>query len=92
MDAADAKNRFLAASELLRGDAITIDKLHSIRDLIRGINPRVDELLNNCLSAVSKNQKLEKSEVIELSQENLPENTEEETIRDHLFENTFHLA
>ncbi|MBI2327875.1 hypothetical protein HYU92_06165 [Candidatus Curtissbacteria bacterium] len=81
MTPSDSKERFLAAGRLLTQESTTIEKFEEIRKLIRGINPRVDRLLELCSDALSKIEKLKKGEVIELAAEQLPEKTEKEKRR-----------
>ena len=81
MDNADAKEKFLAASKLLVGETTTVEKFEEARKLVKGVNPRVDRLLEFCSEAISKIEKLQKGEVIELSAEALPDETEEQKRR-----------
>lgn len=81
MGISDSQKRFLAAYQLLDKSSPSIEKLEAVRDLIRGINPRADKALEQCLKALSKVEKLQKGEVVELTVEHLPENSEEEKRR-----------
>ena len=81
MISVDAKKRFVAASKLIGADAASIEKFEAVRDLIKGLNPRADRLLEKCSETISKVEKLQKSEVVDLTAEALPENTEEEKRR-----------
>lgn len=76
----DSKRRFLAARKLL-DDSADIEKFESVRELIKGLNPKVDRLLDNCSEAISKIEKLQKGEVLELSADSLPDRTDEEKKR-----------
>lgn len=81
MKISDSQRRFRAAYELLQTDSPSIQKFEAVRDFIRGINPRADKALEECLKALSKVEKLQKGEVVELTVEHLPENSEEEKRR-----------
>lgn len=81
MNADDTKARFIAASKLLAGETTTLEKFESIRDLIKGINPHVDRAVAQCSDALSKIERLSKGDVVQLSADALPENTEEEKKR-----------
>ena len=81
MNPQDTQKRVLAAHKLLLEQTTTREKIESIRTLIRGINPRIDKAFDSCSKALSDYAKLQKGEVIELTLENLPEQTEEEKKR-----------
>lgn len=77
----DQRKRIEAAYKILDQDSTSFEKFESARSLIQGINPHLDKLLESCSKELSKLQKLQKGEVIELSAEQLPEETEEEKKR-----------
>lgn len=81
MNISDTKQRYLEAYKLLSEESTNLDKFESIRKLIFGLNPKVDKILNSCSETLSKIEKLQKGEVIELTAEGLPEDTEEEKKR-----------
>lgn len=81
MDPLDTKKRIFAAHKLLTEKTTSKQKLESVKTLIKGISPRIDELLENSSKALSDLEKFQKGEVIELTAEHLPENTEEEKKR-----------
>lgn len=81
MNISDTKQRYLEAYKLLSEESTTLEKFESIRKLIFGLNPKVDKILNSCSETLSKIEKLQKGEVIELTAEGLPEDTEEEKKR-----------
>lgn len=70
-----------AAHKLLLEETTTRQKFESIRTLIKGINPTVDKTLTQTSQALADYEKLHKGEVIELTAEKLPENTEEQKKR-----------
>lgn len=78
MDSKDFQKRFEEAYKLLTQETTNREKFESVRELIKGFNPKVDLALEKVSSALSDVEKLEKGELIELGAENLPENTEEE--------------
>lgn len=77
----DEKNRYLSAYKLLRGDTTTTEKFESVRDLVKGLNPKVDRLLEGCSDQIKRFENIKKGEVLELALDNLPEETEEEKKR-----------
>ncbi|MBI3576701.1 hypothetical protein HY086_01530 [Candidatus Gottesmanbacteria bacterium] len=81
MDYTDVKHRLEAAQKLLVADAITRDTFESVRTLIRGIHPRIDHHLTTCSTALAKVEKIKEGEVIELTVEAIPEDTEEKKKR-----------
>ena len=81
MDPLDTKKRIFAAYKLLTEKTTSKQKLESVKALIKGINPRIDKLLDESSKAFSDLEKLQKGEVIEFTAEHLPENTEEEKRR-----------
>lgn len=81
MNPQDARDRFLASHKLLLDQSTSLEKFEQIRTLIKGINPKIDKVLAQCSKRLSQVEHLQKGEVIELTAENLPENTEEEKKR-----------
>ena len=81
MNHREAHKRLLAAQKLLLGPSTTREKFNSICALIQGINPAVDNVLAECQRQLSTLDKLQDGDVIGLSAEHLPENTEEEKKR-----------
>lgn len=80
----DSKQKVLAAHKLLQEDSTTKEKFESIKTLLNGVDPKIDETLEKVSKALSDLEKLEHGEVIELSAEHLPENTEKEKRRKKL--------
>lgn len=81
MDYGDAKKRLLAAQALLLEPSSSLDKFGSVKTLIKGIRPELDEFLDRCDKDLSTVQKILGRDVLSLSTENLPENTEEQKKR-----------
>lgn len=77
----EQEKRIKEAYILLTQETTTLEKFESIKTLIKGINPKIDTLLDSCAKAFSDYEKLEQGKVVELTLENLPENTEEENKR-----------
>lgn len=77
----DLREKFLAARKLLIGETTSIEKFESVRVLMKSLNPKVDKTLVACSKAISTIENLQKGDVISLSADNLPENTEEEKKR-----------
>ena len=81
MDLKDTKIRIETAYKLLTSETTSKEKFESIRTLIKGLNPRLDTLLDNTSKVLSDIQKLQKGDIIILTAGQLPENTEEEKNR-----------
>ena len=81
MDYRDAKKRLLAAQALLLEPSSSFGKFSSVKTLVRGIHPRLDEMLERCDKELATVEKIIGGEVISLTTENLPENTEEQKRR-----------
>ena len=62
-------------------DSTTFEKFERVRTLIQGINPAIDKALTSCSTAIGKLKKLQEGEVIELTLEALPEETDKEKRR-----------
>ena len=77
----EMRRKILAAYDLLQGDLTTIQKFESVRTLIRGINPKIDDILEKLSKARSDLSKIQQGELIELSLENLPEKSEKDKKR-----------
>ena len=71
----------LAAYSLLAEPTTTREKFNHISTLIRGIHPHIDTALDKSHHALSSIGRIQEGDVISLSAENLPENTEEEKRR-----------
>lgn len=79
-----ARKRFEAAQKLLSQETISLERFKAIQDLIGGFNSKLDQTLDSCSKELGKIEKIQKGEVIELSAQHLPENTEEEKRRKRL--------
>lgn len=81
MNFQDSQKRISAAEKLLAGESTTLERFESIRTLITGINPKVDQALTNCSKAFSTIENLQKGDLVELTAENLPAETSAEKKR-----------
>jgi membrane-bound inhibitor of C-type lysozyme len=81
MDSQDTKKRIEEAYKLLAHETTSREKLESIRTLIKGLNPKLDMLLDSASKALSDYERLHKGDIIVLSAESLPENSPEEKKR-----------
>ncbi len=80
-DQKELQSKVRAAQELLAGGSTTPEKLKSAATLLGGINPKLDEFLQECTRILSTIEKIQDGDVIQLSAESLPENTEEDKRR-----------
>lgn len=81
MPRAEAHAKLLAAHKLLMEETTTREKFSHVRTLVLGLNPKIDGALAELEQHLSTWDKLENGEIIHLSAEHLPENTEEEKKR-----------
>ncbi len=77
MEYVDAKRRVLAAQKILETDSTSREKIESLRTLLSGVNPSLDKILNDVTTTWSKVHRLQGGEIIELTTEAIPEDTEE---------------
>ena len=77
----DTHEKLIAAQKILDAGATSIEKFNSVKNLLKGINPRLDNALNQASGALGRIENLQKGELIELSAGALPEGTEEEKRR-----------
>ncbi len=77
----DTKKRILAAQKILLEPSSSREKFDSLRTLTKGINPKLDKILDTCASSLKEVEKLHQGQLIELTAEHLPEYTEEEKRR-----------
>ena len=81
MDPLEIKKRIFAANKLFSENTTTKEKFESVRSLVKGINPKLDKLLEETSISLAKLEKLQQGEYIELTTEHLPEDTEEKKKR-----------
>lgn len=78
MNTSGTKDRFLAAHKLLVDETTSLEKFESVKALLKGLNPKIDKTLDVCSKALSNIENLGKGDIISISTDNLPEETEEE--------------
>lgn len=69
------REKIEAAYRLLTEETTTFGKFEKIRTLVKGFNPKIDQVVAECSRVVSKIRKIQKGEVIELAAEGLGEDT-----------------
>lgn len=77
----DTQEKMMSAYQLLGQDIISINSFEHIRKLVKGVHPGIDEKLEICSKALNKLQKLQSADVITLSAEALPDESEEQKKR-----------
>ncbi len=73
--------KMMSAYQLLQEETINVSTFEHIRTIVKGIHPEVDKKLEICSQALSKLQKIQSGDVITLSAEGLPEETEKQKKR-----------
>ncbi len=81
MNLSEQKQRLEAAHKILQQETTTLEKCQSLLTLASGINPRIDAKLESFKKTLSGLSHLQKGEIIDLSVEALPEETEKEKKR-----------
>lgn len=81
MNISESRKRLEEASNLLVGKTTSAEKLESLNIILKGLNPKLDQALKHCAENFSKVEKLQSGDVISLTAESLPENSEEEKRR-----------
>lgn len=77
----DGKERMVSAFQLLTGAEISVGTFENVRKLLKGLHPGVDKKLEVVSKALDKLQKVQSGDVISLSAEHLPEETEDQKKR-----------
>lgn len=81
MDLRETRKRLIAAHEILESSTVGRKEFEALRRLLAGINADVDRRLESVSKAWRKVDQVKKGEVVDLSAEALPEQTEEERKR-----------
>ena len=81
MDTREGGTRLIAAQKLLMEETTSREKFSHVSALVKGLHPKIDEVLTNCEKALSSIDKIQGGDVIGLSADHLPENTEDEKKR-----------
>ncbi len=77
----DTHEKMMAVYELLQGKTISVSTFEHIRTLLKGLHPKIDEKLEIVSLAFDKLQKIQNADVITLTVEGLPEDTDEKKKR-----------
>jgi hypothetical protein len=77
----NTQKKLEAAFKLLNADSTTRERFELIRELLKGIDTRVDQNLSFVSKRLAEVEKLQKGRIVELTIEHLPENTKEEKER-----------
>lgn len=81
MEAIIAKEKIETIRKLLSQESTTLEKFQSVTRLAKRINPKIDEALNKASETLGKIENLSKGEIIELSADLLPEESEKQKKR-----------
>lgn len=73
--------KMMAAYELLGQGSISVAALENVRTLVKGIHPGIDEKLSVCSKTLDTLLKIQGADVITLSAEQLPEETDKQKKR-----------
>jgi hypothetical protein len=73
----DAHEKLESAYQLLQGGTISVSTFEHVCTILKGLHPKLDEKLDICSKALDNLQKIESGDIIALSAEGLPEDTEE---------------
>ncbi|MBI2010304.1 MAG: hypothetical protein HYS86_03985 [Candidatus Chisholmbacteria bacterium] len=84
LDFKDLNERLKAAEKLFTEDSTSPERFRALKDLIEGINPQIDKKLAKANKILTTLEKVYKQKVIQLTAENLPEDTKEEKRRKKL--------
>ena len=81
MNPTSIAEKFLAADKIVSGDSTTTDKVESLITLVKGIDPRIDKKLADLSKQLSNLKNLQEGNVIELTVNLLPQETEKDKKR-----------
>lgn len=76
--------KIAAAYSLLVDKTTTFEKFDKVTTLLKGINPKVDRYLNDCLKSIRQLKQISEGDVIELTAQAIPENTTDQKKRKKL--------
>lgn len=77
----EQRTRITAGLDLICEETTTLDKIQKISTLLKGLNPKIDQHLENISNAAKKIQQIQSGKVIDLAVEKLPEETKEQKER-----------
>src|SRR5689334_9803947 len=81
MESIQVKDRIIAAQKLLSTPSLDKETFGAVQSLLKGINPKVDIVLDTCSKSFNQLQKIQNMEIIELTAESIPETTEKDKKR-----------
>lgn len=81
MNITDSRKRLEEANKLLVENSTSGEKLESLSAILKGLNPKLDKALQSCAENFSQIENLQSGDVISLTAQSIPENTEEEKKR-----------
>lgn len=81
MKAEDTRERFAAAQKIFSESSSTVEKLRSIRGLLKGVHPGIDNKLAEYDRYLDMLEDIEQGSYIQLSAKTLPEETEKDKKR-----------
>ncbi len=85
MDVKDIKGRLRAAADILSKPSLTTDSLESLRTLLKGINPAIDNALTEVAKHMWTFENIQQGAVVDLAAHAMPEITEEDKKRKKAF-------
>lgn len=74
----EQKNKIKLGLELLCNSTTSLDHIQKIAQLVKGLNPKIDSKLDSITEIADKIQKVQEGDVISLSAEKLPEQTDKQ--------------
>lgn len=77
MNAKAIEKRLFAAQQILQGTTISKETFDALHTLLHGIHPKIDLYLNSAAKALTHIEKFQRGDVIELTVESIPEDSEE---------------
>lgn len=77
----DSHEKMMTAYQMLGQDMLSISMFENIRILLKGVHPEIDKKLEICSKALSILQKIQSGDVVTLTAEHLPEDTEKKKKR-----------
>src|SRR5260221_8637306 len=77
----DAHEKMMSLYQLTQGVTLSVDTFEHLHVILKGIHPKLDEKLEICSGALRTLQKIQSVDVITLTAEGLPEDTEEKRKR-----------
>src|SRR5260221_10013633 len=73
--------KIVSAYSLLQGATLSVDTFEHVHTLLKGLHPTLDKRLGECSKALDKFQKIQAGDIITLSVEAIPEDSEDKKKR-----------